>query len=74
MFGVVGGAINDMLDAAHVIEVARREKSKGTLDAGSRRESGLASLFGGWLHEKMEIRINDEETKRKEGKQETKMI
>jgi len=58
-----------MVDASCVIEVARKEKkNREILNGSSKRESGLALLFGGWLPEKMEIRINDEETKRKESR------
>jgi hypothetical protein len=41
-----------VVDATRVIEVARREKSRGIFKAGSKRESGLAPLSGGWLPEK----------------------
>ena len=68
LFGVIVGAINDVVDATRIMEVTGREKSRGILKAGSKRESGLAPLSGGRLPVKMEIRINDEETKRKESR------
>jgi hypothetical protein len=68
--GGVVGAINDVVDATRVIEVARREK-EGILKASSEHESGLAQLYGEWSPEKMEIELT---TKKKEGKEETKMI
>jgi len=57
-----------MINATCIIEVAHREQGRGILKAGSKRESGLAPLFRGRLPEKMEIRINDEEIKRKESR------
>ena len=68
VFGVIVGAINDVVDATCIMEVIGREKSRGIPKAGSKCESGLALPFGGWLPEKMEIRINDEETKMKESR------
>ena len=45
-----------------------KKKNREILKASSKRESGLAPLSAGRLPVKMEIRINDEETKRKESR------
>jgi len=45
-----------------------KKKNREILKASSKRESGLAPLSGERLPVKMEIRINDEETKRKESR------
>jgi len=51
------------------MEVARKEKkNREILKGSSKRESGLAPLSRGRLPVKMEIRINNEETKRKESR------
>jgi len=56
-----------VLDATRVIEVPHREKIRGIPKAGSRRESSLASLFGGWLPEKMEIELTTKKQKGRKG-------